>query len=190
MWSKDLLQCDARLHVMWRCRASGCILVLNVAMHYNGSDRMHWFQGSASAVLMCGCSNPSPVCSMTAWLHDCLTVWLHDCCREIWRMLLATNHCTHCGGYAVVVAHTGDSSQNLCGDHSPLTLARGAQTNGGHHFSCYVKNYFFVINVVDIEWSFFSFFSVQLFPENRQWWLRLRTADWHRYRTRIMHSQY
>ena len=134
-------------------------------------------------------SAAAALCSVSV-LHDCMTVWLHDCCREIWRMLLATNHCTHCGGYAVVVAHTGDSSQNLCGDHSPLTLARGAQTNGGHHFSCYVKNYFFVINVVDIEWSFFSFFSVQLFPENRQWWLRLRTADWHRYRTRIMHSQY
>ena len=106
---------------MWRCRASGCILVLNVAMHYNGSDRMHWFQGSASAVLMCGCSTHNPVCSCSTavWVY-CMTVWLYDCCREIWRILLATNHCTHCGGYAVVVAHTGDSSQILCGDNSPL----------------------------------------------------------------------
>ena len=56
----------------------------------------------------------------TAWLYDCMTYTVYDCCREIWRMLLATNHCTHCGGYAVVVAHTGDSSQILCGDNSPL----------------------------------------------------------------------
>ena len=27
--------------------------------------------------------------------------------------------------------------------------------------------------MVDIEWSFFSFFSVKLFPENRQCWWRL-----------------
>ena len=135
--------------LMWRCRASGCILVLNVAMHYNGSDRMHWFQGSASAVLMCGCSNPSPVCSSstlqcecTAWLHDCLTAWLlqgnlaNTSCHQPLHSLRRI-----CGGGGTQCS--GDSSENLCGDQSPLTLAQGAQTNGGHHFSCYVKNYFF-----------------------------------------------
>ena len=130
---------------MWRCRASGCILVLNVAMHYNGSDRMHWFQGSASAVLMCGCSTHNPVCSvstvycMTVWLHDLYSVWLlqgnlaNASCHQPLHSLRRI-----CGSGGT---HWRFVANSVRGQLTTHAHRHGVyKPTGGNHFSCYPKS--------------------------------------------------
>ena len=71
----------------WRCRASGCILALNVAMHYNAmaaigcidSREAHPQCWCVAAALIARSAVCTAVYCMTVWLHDCMTAWLHDC---------------------------------------------------------------------------------------------------------------
>ena len=158
MWSKDLLQCDARLHVtmpsFWLHPRVEC----RDALQWQWSDALIpgkrirsvdvWLQHSQPGLQL----QHSLQCECTAWLYDCLTVWLlqgnltNTSCHQPLHSLRLI-----CGGGGT---HWRFIQKSVRG---PLTThtAWGAQNQWGPLFELF----FFKdeCNVVDIEWlpSFF-----------------------------------
>ena len=138
IWSKDLLQCDARLHVTMQSSWLHPRVECRDALQWQWSDALIPGKRIRSVDVRLQHSQPGLQCEYCV-LHDCMTAWLIQCMTAAGKS----------GEYflppttALTAAdmrwwwHTLAIQPKICAGtthHSPLTQAQGAQTNWGPPF--------------------------------------------------------